>query len=380
MTRNINFLMQNMYMYISDPEEDGLSGPKVRRKCKHVFKSGKNIGEQCSTKPRNNYLFCYVHRYHRQQVSLKNFKVIRLIGKGKFGNIFLVEKIGGVDNGAVYAMKIISNINEKTMTEFTILKRNVNHPFFMKLHYSFKIKSRVYFVMDFIQGGDLFTYLCRNTMNESNVRCITAQIILAVEELHNQNIIYRDLKLENTLLDNEGNIVLADFGLSIIGKQSNGLCGTHSYMAPEIFKKNANYNFMVDWYSLGILILEMITGQQQGHSSSFSSSEPDYYKPSIPDNLSHDIKDLIYKLTEENPTIRLGSKGAQQIKNHPFFRKIKWNLMKEKVYGTTLQVEIGNKYDVSNFEKDFIDQSIDACEDIKDVGKVSTLFYFNKYD
>lgn len=361
-----------------------IDAPKtiVEDKCKHVFKSGKKIGEQCFTKPRNNYLFCSVHRQTRVQPGChQDFKIIRLIGKGKFGNVFLVEKVGGVDNGAVYAMKIISSINKKTMTEFTILKRNVDHPFLMKLHYSFKIRNRVYFVMDFIQGGDLFTYLCRNTMKESNVRCLTAQIILAVEELHNQNIIYGDLKLENTLLDSEGNVVLADFGLSIIGKQSNGLCGgTHSYMAPEIFQKNA-YSFMVDWYSLGILILEMITGQQQGPRSSFSSSGLDYYKPSIPDDLSCEIKDLIYKLTEENPNIRLGSKGAQQIKNHPFFRKIKWNSVKEKVYDSRLQIEeIANKYDTSNFEQDFTDQSIDACEDIKDVGKVSTSFYFNKYD
>jgi len=274
------------------------------------------------------------------------------------------------------------------MIEFTILKQNIDHPFFMKLHYSFKIKDKVYLVMDIVQGGDLFTYLSRNYLRENNVRCLAAQIILAVEELHKRNIIYRDLKLENIFLDKEGNVVLADFGLSVMGKQSNAFCGTRSYMAPEMFK-NTSYNFMIDWYSLGVLMLVMITGKQHVESPQSGDSETPcdaipigrYCKPVIPSNdLSYEMDDLLHKLLEKNPYNRLGSKGAQQIKNHPFFRKMKWNLVKEKVYST---ITIGNakdKYDISNFEDQFTDQNIDDDEDIKKVGKVSTLFYFNKYD
>lgn len=332
-------------------------------RCKHIFKSGKNIGKQCLKLPRNNDSYCYTH--FCPEISLKDFKFISSIGKGEFGKVFIVEKIGGNDDGFIYAMKIVSNVTTKTANEFTVLKKNIDSPFFIKLHYSFKIKNCVYFVTDFIQGGDLFTYLSRNSsddcgLQEKEVVFIVAQIILGIEELHNHDIIYRDLKLENVLIDSEGNIVLADFGLTSIGKYSKDFCGTYTYMAPEIFERKT-YSFAVDWYSMGVLVLELITGQSQQQNKL------------IPNYLSYNIKDLLNKLLDENPYRRLGSKGSYQIKNHPFFQKIDWEYLAKKLYKSPLSINVGDKYDISNFEEEFTNQSF---PELDYHSKITTSFYF----
>ena len=144
-----------------------------------------------------------------------------------------------------------------------ILER-INHPFIVKLHYAFQTPERLYFVIDFLNGGELFFHLRKETkFNEDRARFYAAEIILALECLHGNGIIYRDLKPENVILDSEGHIKLTDFGLCKLqeagDKMTYTFCGTPEYLAPEIVK-GTGHNHAVDWWSLGLMIYEMLSG------------------------------------------------------------------------------------------------------------------------
>merc|ERR1719282_2105210 len=193
---------------------------------------------------------------------------MKVIGKGSYGKVMLVRHKDEQDS--VYAMKMLrkENVIKRNQVEHTKTERNVletvSHPFIVVLHYAFQTPKKLYFVLEYCPGGELFFHLSRaGRFSEGRCRFYSSEILLAIEYLHKLNIIYRDLKPENILLDADGHVKLTDFGLSKEGIQDNSsaksMCGTPEYLAPEILDKKG-HGKAVDWYSLGALMYEMLTG------------------------------------------------------------------------------------------------------------------------
>eukprot|EP01029_Cantina_marsupialis_P007564 TRINITY_DN1847_c0_g1_i4.p1 TRINITY_DN1847_c0_g1~~TRINITY_DN1847_c0_g1_i4.p1 ORF type:complete len:415 (+),score=72.33 TRINITY_DN1847_c0_g1_i4:58-1302(+) len=202
------------------------------------------------------------------KIGLSDFILLKVIGKGSFGKVFQVRK---KDNDVIYAMKVLDKKHvidsqqvEHTMTERGILGK-VAHPFIVKLHYAFQCRNKLYFVLDYCVGGELFFHLGKcGQFPEDRAKFYTAELALAIEHCHTNDVIYRDLKPENVMLDAEGHIKLTDFGLSKMNIQSNtqganSFCGTAEYLAPEVLTRQG-HGRAVDWWSLGTLLYEMLTG------------------------------------------------------------------------------------------------------------------------
>uniref|UniRef100_A0A452T665 non-specific serine/threonine protein kinase n=1 Tax=Ursus maritimus TaxID=29073 RepID=A0A452T665_URSMA len=191
-----------------------------------------------------------------------------------YGKVFLVRKAVGHDAGKLYAMKVLrkaalvqrAKTQEHTRTERSVLELVRQAPFLVTLHYAFQTDAKLHLILDYVSGGEMFTHLYqRQHFKEAEVRVYGGEIVLALEHLHKLGIIYRDLKLENVLLDSEGHIVLTDFGLSkeFLTEEKErtfSFCGTIEYMAPEIIRSKSGHGKAVDWWSLGILIFELLTG------------------------------------------------------------------------------------------------------------------------
>jgi hypothetical protein len=208
------------------------------------------------------------------KLSVEDFDLLKVIGKGAFGKVMLVRKKIGEDNGnpsAIYAMKVLKkaavfakNQVEHTKSERRIL-RDIDHPFVVRLRYAFQTEDKLYLVMDYYNGGSLFFHLRKSRrFSEKRARFYGAQLLLSMAHLHELNIAYRDLKLENILMDDKGFIALTDFGLSKenvdVPDGAKTFCGTAEYIAPELLK-GLPYGKAVDWWGFGTLLYEMMTGQ-----------------------------------------------------------------------------------------------------------------------
>lgn len=276
-------------------------------------------------------------------VGLTDFVTLKLVGKGAFGKVLLVKKR---DTQRLYAMKVLSKemlvqsrAVANTLTEKELLKR-FDHPNIVSLKYCFQTTTHLYMVMDYISGGELFYHLGElGNFSESRARFYASQIILAIGFLHEHGIIYRDLKPENLLLDMNGDICLCDFGLAKEIYQTNDIthtfCGSLEYMAPEVLK-GEGYGRAVDWWSLGTIIYELLTGLPP-----FYSENPVHMQDKIlneplvtPDHLSPAAKDLLAKLLHRDPRYRLGAgpTDAAEIRGHPFFSNTDWlNMLLKRV-------------------------------------------------
>ena len=202
------------------------------------------------------------------KVSLRDFSLLKVVGKGSFGKVMQVRK---KDTARIYAMKVLhkSNIVKCNQVEHTRTERNVlsrlGHPFIVGLNFAFQSADKLYFVLDYCGGGELFFHLGKEgRFTEDRARFYCAQITLALEHLHSMNVIYRDLKPENVLLDHKGNVRLTDFGLSkegvnAVDSGAHSFCGTPEYLAPEVLNRTG-HGRAVDWWSLGALLYEMLTG------------------------------------------------------------------------------------------------------------------------
>lgn len=259
----------------------------------------------------------------QNSLGLKAFDIEKLIGRGSYAKVFLVTK---KSNGKQYAMKVLKKSqmeNEKDVirlfNEKEIIKE-IDHPFIVKLHYTFQNKSKAYFILDLLTGGDLYSHINRfGKFKESHARFYAAEIILALEHLHHHSIVYRDLKPQNIVIDSEGHIKLTDFGLSkknFDQDQENTICGTMKYIAPETIS-GQKYNHMIDWWSLGIILYRMLTAKLP-HPTNINKKIPYYIVNfKLPVNkalLSKSAYDLITKLLERDPKKRLGAKGSEAIK------------------------------------------------------------------
>ena len=265
-----------------------------------------------------------------------NFRGLLQLGKGSFGEVYLVEKI---DSGELFALKVLrkdkvlgNNLVRYAFTERNILSA-INHPFIVKLNFAFQTPEKLAFVMEYCSGGDLGTHLTREkNFSEAKARFYITEILLALEELHKHSIIFRDLKPENVVIDAEGHAKLTDFGLSKEGVEDGQLarsfCGSVAYLAPEMLRR-AGHNRSVDWYLLGVLLYEMVVGTPPYYSNNreqlFNNIQRG--KLILTKTLSDETKSLIQALLQRDPSKRLGSgKGdAEEIKQHSFFNGTNWD-------------------------------------------------------
>ena len=293
--------------------------------------------------------------------TLEDFKHLKILGQGSFGKVVLVKN---ENNNKLYAMKILDkkyivkkNQVSHTQTERVLLEK-LKHPFIVKLNYAFQDSKRLYFLTEFLQGGELFFHLRRNSgYKEKAVRFYMSQILLALEYMHDNNYIYRDLKPENILIDKEGNIKLTDFGLSKIMPEDETttytMCGTAEYLAPEIlFGKG--YDKTCDWFSFGVVLFEMFCGYHPFKSKG-QRIDPKIYlrKTYIPDKVSKTARDLIEKLFVSNPKKRLGYKSADEVKNHPFFQGIDFDKVLRKEYKPPFVPKLKDDTDLRYFDENY---------------------------
>jgi len=223
---------------------------------------------------------------------------------------------------------------EHTLAEKNILQK-IHHPFLVNLHYSFQTEDKLYFILDYINGGELFFHLQREKrFSEERVKFYGAEILLALEHLHANGIIYRDLKPENILITNQGHIVLTDFGLCKEGIQSEDdrtgtFCGTPEYLAPEVLK-GKGYGKAVDWWSFGSLLYEMLTGLPPFYSQDVQEMYRKIMteKLKFPPTITDDAKNLLDGLLQRDINERL--RDPAKIKTHSFFSAVDWNVLYEK--------------------------------------------------
>uniref|UniRef100_A0A8C0WXZ4 non-specific serine/threonine protein kinase n=1 Tax=Castor canadensis TaxID=51338 RepID=A0A8C0WXZ4_CASCN len=312
---------------------------------------------------------------HEEKVSVENFELLKVLGTGAYGKVFLVRKAGGHDAGKLYAMKVLrkaalvqrAKTQEHTRTERSVLELVRQAPFLVTLHYAFQTDAKLHLILDYVSGGEMFTHLYqRQYFKEAEVRVYGGEIVLALEHLHKLDIIYRDLKLENVLLDSEGHIVLTDFGLSkeFLTEEKErtfSFCGTIEYMAPEIIRSKAGHGKAVDWWSLGILLFELLTGASpftlEGERNTQAEVSRRILKcsPPFPPRIGPVAQDLLQRLLCKDPKKRLGAgpHGAQEVKSHPFFQGLDWAALAARKIPAPFRPQIRSELDVGNFAEEF---------------------------
>jgi ribosomal protein S6 kinase alpha-5 len=342
----------------------------------NLNESNSNINENDST---NTTIDLINTSTVAEKIGMKNFELLKMLGTGAYGKVFLVRKLGGNDHGKLYAMKVLKKASivqkakttEHIKTERQVLASVRQAPFLCKLYYAFQTDAKLHLILEYIRGGELFTHLFkRERFHENEVRIYIGEITLALEHLHNLGIIYRDIKLENILLDHEGHICLCDFGLSKeflaqdVDKRTYSFCGTIEYMAPELIQGDCGHNFSVDWWSLGVLTYELLTGASPFTVEGEKNIPADISKrilksqPPIPRAFSKNAKDFILKLLNKSPLKRLGANGAQEIKEHPFFDSLNWADLANKKIPAPFKPNIRNELDTNNFADEFTRQDL----------------------
>ncbi|OQO10856.1 hypothetical protein B0A48_04157 [Cryoendolithus antarcticus] len=306
---------------------------------------------------------------HRKMCA-DDFESLRCLGKGAFGTVHLVKQHA---TGRLYAQKqfkkasltVHKRLVEQTKTERVILESVNRHPFVVKLYYAFQDQERLYLILEYAQGGELFHHLKLERMfSEETAAFYMAEMVLALEHLHhNVRVIYRDLKPENCLLDAEGHLLLTDFGLSKVALEddarTNSVLGTIEYMAPEVVQGIA-YDFAVDWWSLGAIGFDFLTGSPPFGGNNHAKIQQNILKQklSLPYFLSPDAKDLLTRLLRKEPAKRLGgttSKDLKALKAHRFFRRIDWVALERREVTPPIQPIITDPELAENFSTSFTD-------------------------
>ncbi|XP_031825479.1 ribosomal protein S6 kinase 2 beta isoform X1 [Nomia melanderi] len=304
-----------------------------------------------------------VVRDGHEKADPSQFELLKVLGQGSFGKVFLVRKVIGKDSGTIYAMKVLKKATLKVRDRVrTKMERNilvdVEHPFIVRLHYAFQTEGKLYLILDFLRGGDLFSRLAKEVMfTEDDVKFYLAELALALDHIHKLGIIYRDLKPENILLDTEGHISLTDFGLSkqpLDDCKAYSFCGTVEYMAPEIVNRKG-HSFAADWWSFGVLMFEMLTGALpfQGVNRKETMTQILKAKLSMPLNISPEAQALLRVLFKRTPANRLGSGGVEEIKNHVFFATIDWEALYKKEIKPPFKPAVSQDDDAFYFDSEF---------------------------
>lgn len=307
---------------------------------------------------------------YARKMTADDFEPLTCLGKGSYGTVLLVKQRG---TGRLYAQKqfrkasltVHKKLVEQTKTERAILESVNRHPFVVKLYYAFQDHEKLYLILEYAQGGELFHHLATERMFSEDVAAFyMAEMVLALDHLHRTvGVVYRDLKPENCLLDSEGHLLLTDFGLSKVAVDEDTTCrsflGTIEYMAPEVIQRN-EYGMAVDWWSLGALGFDLLTGSPPftGNNNAKIQEKILKQKLVLPYYLGPDAKDLLTRLLRKEPKKRLGSnmpKDLQTIKSHRFFRKINWKRLEARELEPPIQPLITDPELAENFAADFTD-------------------------
>eukprot|EP01061_Rhynchopus_euleeides_P021568 TRINITY_DN3515_c1_g1_i1.p1 TRINITY_DN3515_c1_g1~~TRINITY_DN3515_c1_g1_i1.p1 ORF type:complete len:457 (+),score=147.20 TRINITY_DN3515_c1_g1_i1:159-1373(+) len=271
-------------------------------------------------------------------VKRTDFQAIKTLGKGATGLVLLVRyKV----DGQLYALKVVekpkilkSGRPEDVVRERDIMRSSNWSNFLVKMHYCFQSKTKLFFVLDYMPGGDLYYYTGEwegGHFDEATAKYYSASIYMGLQHLHNHKVVYRDLKPENVLLDADGNPKLADFGLSkelsnvdTIEERANSFVGTAFYIAPEILRKK-QYDYSVDWWSYGVLVFNMLTGENPFYGDDcraiFKAILQKNYSIRPEYHVSEEAQDLISRLLDKNPETRI---SGEDVKNHPWFEGFDW--------------------------------------------------------
>jgi len=300
-----------------------------------------------------------------EEIQMEDLEILRTLGSGTFGRVKLVRhKVSGMP----YAMKILNKAHvvaykqQQNVIHEKELMTMCSHPFILKLHNTFKDKNHLYLLVDFVQGGELFTYLhCQpnstGKLTEDHAKFYASHVIMAIEYLHERSIVYRDLKPENLLIDPQGYLKMVDFGFAkVVTDRTYTLCGTPEYLAPELVL-GKGHNKGVDYWALGVLIYEMVVG-----NSPFAAANPSdqmqicrniVKEPLVfPSWLSSDCRDLIAKLLERDQTKRIGLThgGTSAIRNHPWFANLNWDRVLKKKELAPYRPKLNDPFDTSKFD------------------------------
>ncbi|KAJ3343038.1 serine/threonine protein kinase psk1 [Gonapodya sp. JEL0774] len=292
-----------------------------------------------------------------------DFTILRVLGRGAYGKVYLVRHLR---TSRLFAMKVLRkahivlhSTHRHTRAERQILEE-VRHGFVVRLYYAFQTEERLYLVLGYAGGGELFGYLTKERMFGEEVGAFyLGEVLLALEHLHSLGIIYRDLKPENILLDSSGHVVLTDFGLSKVALDANTFCGSVEYMAPEIISEHV-YDRAVDNWSFGVLAYDLLCGHPPftGQNKKKVMEAILKKKLVVPNYLSSFAKDLLIKLLRKNPRQRLGggAEGIAVVKKHPFFRKMDWERLSKREYVPPIVPVVTSPEDTSNFSTEFTSQ------------------------
>ena len=316
----------------------------------------------------------------RQQalLSINSFTYLKVLGRGSFGKVLLSEE---KRTGRIFAIKALkkSVVCEDDDVECVLNEKKVlalEHPFLVSLFGCFQTQDRLFFVMEFVSGGDLMFQIQRSRkFSEQRSKYYGAEIILALNFLHKNYILYRDLKLDNILLAQNGHIKIADFGMckNIRQKLASTFCGTPDYIAPEILKEQ-DYGTAVDWWSFGVLLYEMLSGQPPFEAD----NEDELFESIICDEvlypawMTNDAVAICDQFLTKNPNDRLGGNVGPttdpatgkvtdkwdlacetKIQSHPFFRDVDWQRIETRQIRPPFLPRVRNSKDTANFDSEF---------------------------
>ncbi|KAL3102270.1 hypothetical protein niasHS_003679 [Heterodera schachtii] len=302
----------------------------------------------------------------KKTVKPANFDYLKTVGQGSFGKVYMVRYHG---DGKIYAMKVLGKEHIKrrkeekhVMAERNVLLNNIDHPFLVSLHYSFQTRDKLYFVLDFLNGGELFFHLQKErSFAEPRARFYAAEVASALGYLHAKDIIYRDLKPENLLLDRNGHVVLTDFGLCKehvkMRQTTSTFCGTPEYLAPEVIQKKP-YDRTVDWWCLGCVLFEMLFGLPPFYSKNQNEM---YHKTltqplCVPSSASTLVRKLLVEILHKDRSERLGAKSDfEEIRSHPFFAPIDWEKLLNKEVKAPFVPKVRAETDTLNIAREFTD-------------------------
>ena len=305
------------------------------------------------------------------KLTFHDFERLKVLGKGSFGEVLLVKLKA---NDKYYAMKILlkkqvilRHQEAHTRAERDLMVR-INCPFIVNIKFAFQDSVKLYIITEFMQGGEMFFHLHKEKrFSNDKTKFYIVEIILAIEFLHKNKMLYRDLKPENIMIDSNGHIKLTDFGLSkMVKKQKEKaftICGTPQYLAPEILSDDG-YDNSVDWWSLGCVMYELLVGKAPFKIPKGSYLSADLYKKKItmPEFITSEARDLISLLLVPNPKKRLGygPDGAKKIKEHPYFEGINWEDAWNKKLTPPFVPDLKGETDLRYFDKMFTNEKIES--------------------